>query len=258
MSIENLSTSKLIYVRSNDRLPTAGATTTSFRVELGNAANIHRSVRIVLRSAHFANSQFNIRTGVNDTLYWTHNAIDYSAVIGAGFYDTAAIIVAITAAMDAAMVGPAVTVTITQDPLTDLLSISWSAASGFIRTAAALVQNIAFNIGFTSDRAAAQPYVSDSTPSLQGLTHCFLRSRELAPANQINSSELIDNVLINIPVTAPYRGINHYEPADDELASINYKTPTDITSVDIELRDEFDRVLDLRGQPTEFVFKVYF
>jgi hypothetical protein len=258
MSIENLSTSKLIYVRSNDRLPTAAASTTSFRVELGNAANIHRSVRIVLRSAHFVNSQFNIRTGVNDTLYWTHNAIDYSTMISGGFYDTAAVIVAVKAAMDAAMSGVPATVAITQDPLTDLMSISWSVSSGFVRTAEALAQNMAFNIGFTSDRAAAEPYLSDTTPSLQGLTHCFLRSRELAPANQISSASLIDNVLINIPITAPYRGVNHYEPADDELASINYKTPTDITSVDIELRDEFDRVLDLRGQPTEFVFKVYF
>jgi hypothetical protein len=50
----------------------------------------------------------------------------------------------------------------------------------------------------------------------------------------------------------------HYEPFDDELASINYKTPQDITSVSIEMIDENDRLLDLRGQPVELVFKVYF
>lgn len=256
--IEQVLSSKLIYVRSRDRQDKANTTSTNFRVDLGTASEIHKVKRVVLRAAHFPNTQYNVRAGINDTLVWTHNAIQYSATMTAGFYNIAQMITEVQTKMDAQMVGVPATATITQSATTQNLSISWSVNDGFIEaTDTNVLSTFAATIGFITTRATAQPYLSDRPPSLFGLTRVILSSNELSPANSVNSEQQFSNALLNIPVEVPHNFMNHYEPTDDELASINYKTPKDIRFIDIQLTGQDGEEVDLRGYETEFWFKIY-
>jgi len=252
MSIEQEGTSRLIYISSDDRL-NKNDSTSKFTVDLGASSSIHQTNRVVLRSCHFVNGQYNIRDG-HDTLKWSHNSIDYTVIIPAGFYNTTQLRGVLETEMNAVMIGA--TVTITQQLYTGKLNFSWSVSTGYIIVDE--VSNITPELGFITQQGAANPSVADRQPQLNGLEHCYLRSNILAPANMISSDKELDSTLINIPVNAPYLFVNHYEPYDDELASKNYITPTDIRIVDIELQGDDFLPIDLNGYEVELVFKVYF
>ncbi len=191
---------------------------------------------------------------------WSHNAIDYSGTVPEGQYTIITLMAATKAMMDAAMIGVGVTVTITQDALTDIITISWSASTGYVKVQPPPdVRSLADTLGFKTERAPSEPYLSDSHPELEGLTHCFIRSRVLAPQHQIDSQGDIDDTLCSIPVLAPYRGTNHYEPYDDEIVSINYQVPRNVENVDLRLTDEFKYNIGLQPyDQVELTFKVYF
>ncbi len=255
MSIEQEGTSRLIYISSNNKR-NPNETSSQFSIDLGASSRLHQVNRLVLRSVHFVNGQYNVREGHN-TLKWNHNAIDYETTINSGFYNTTQLRAVLKTEMDFQMAGAGVTVVITQVPFTDKLEFTWSSAGGFIYTIEN-GSNLSPELGFITQRAGSNPYLADRQPELNGLQHCYLRSNVLAPANMIASDKVLDSTLINVPVTAPYLFVNHYEPYDDELASINYITPTDIRVVDIELQDDDFKPIDLNGYETEFVFKAYF
>ena len=214
MSIKDTSTSKLIFIRSDDRQDVDNSLSTDFRVDLGSGSSLHEVRRIVLRSAHFINGSYNVNQ-YNNVLNWTYNSVSLSVVIPSGFYNITQLIAVIIPLMDTAQIphGGATTA-ITQDAITKLLTITWSADTGFIETGGTF--SINKTLGFQTDATPAISIVSDSPPKLQGLTHAFLRSQALSGGNNVDSQQELDNIFLNIPISAPYRVSNHYELGDDE------------------------------------------
>lgn len=253
-------TSKLIKVRSIDRIDANNNSETTFSVDLGTGSDIHKVQRIVLRSAHFVNNFYNIQnvegstTGINIFIIEI-DAVIYQVDIPIGFYSLNQLITFIENDINP-QISPQ-TLTITQSDTTGILSFTLSAG---VCTVAFFggVYGASVVLGATQDKPASNPYVLDRIPTLQGKTRLLLRSRELSPANSVDSEQDLDNLFLNIPITAPYKGTNHYEPFDDELASIVYKTPRDLRFIDIDIVDEYENPVDNNGLPVELVFKVYF
>ena len=255
MEIESRSTSRLVYISSDDRKDPTD-TTTKFTVDLGVGSELHRVRRIVLKSCHFINRQYNVRNQHN-TLRWTHGAIDYEVVVSSGFYNTTQLSSELKTLMDAAMLGAGVTVTITQDTITGKLTFTWSNLSGYIWTIEN-GSNLSPELGFITERPDALEYTADRQPELNGLTHCYLRSNILSAGNMIKSDEELNNTFGDIPVDVNYGQAVNYRPYDDELESKNFQTRTDIREIDIFLEDDDGSPVDLNGGELETVWKVYF
>ena len=252
------SKSRLIYISSDNRIQNGGAsTTTNYTIDLGASSMLHKVSRVTLKSCSFVNAAYNVRAGVNDIIKWNHNAIDYQATIQAGFYNTTVLRGVLKTEMDLAMAGAGVTVTITQNPITGKLEFAWSVAGGFIYDFAG-GSTISPEIGFITLQVGSNPSVADKQPSLEGLTHAFLHSSVLAPANMVYSNQDLKSTVVDVPVTVPYGFTNHYEPYDSETASRNYDTPTDIRLITISFEGGDGSPLDINGFETELVFKVYF
>ena len=100
--------------------------------------------------------------------------------------------------------------------------------------------------------------MSEIAPKMNGLTRVYIKSTELAPSNLVNSTGKVINTFVDVPVNVPYGVMNHYEPQDDELVSVNYKTPRDLRVIDIELIDVYGNEVDLDGFGVEIMLKVYF
>jgi len=255
MSIKDTSTSKLITVRSRDRKNKAGTKSTNFEVYLGNSLDIHEVQRIVLRSAHFVNGFYNVVFDYNNLFAYSHNGNDYEFGISGGFYTIAEIMTELKTTMDAQL-NPVV-VTIDLNTNTNKLLFAFSAGNGYIK----ISENgstISPTLGFLIE-SAPQPSVNGNRGvNLSGTTHFFLQSKVLSPGNNVDSKSNLDNTLIDVPVLCPFGSVCHYEPYDDELASINYDSPINISYIDISLIDEDDAPLNLNGYDIELVFKVYF
>lgn len=240
--------SKLIYI-SSDHRESKQQPTTDFSIDLGSNSELHAVKRITLKSVNFLNSMYNIRNQINQ-LDWNHGGSDYSCFIPEGFYNTTNLATEMKTQMELIMVG--ITVTITQNQITGRYSFSWSAGTGYIKSDC----TIAPVIGASQDALAANPYILDSFPKLNGLTHCFLRTN-LAPSNMHYAGRL-DNILTDIPIEVGFLMQANYEPRDIELSSLNYQEPRDIRKITINLMHENDQVVDLRGAEVEMVLKVYF
>lgn len=227
-----------------------------FVCAFGNHRELRNVKRVVLKSIHFLNSQYNINE-YNNRIDWNHNSIDYTATISEGQYDVDDLITALESAMNTAMGGA--TVTITQDSLTNKLSFDWSASTGYIK----VVENtMSFTIGMDTERAPADPYVGDAQVRLNGLLQVFINSATLAQNHSLesksNNEASTGNEILSVPVTAPYMTMNHVITFDDELSSINYGfRGNDLSIIDIQLLDVKGRVCKLKS-PVDIVLKIYF
>jgi hypothetical protein len=279
MSIENTAQSKLILIRSQDRIDKE-TSTTDFRVDLGSGADIHKVRRVVLRSINFLNAQYNI-IRYNDSALFSVNVIDNNTSttqviqwnIPSGFYTTTQIADMATTelnlALGAAFPSSSQTLIVKYSLITSRFTVSVVGDGGVAPDSVFTIVvvggdganktyvNGQFGFAVTNSTPATS-VTSTQPPRLNGLTEIFIRSTEIAPANLIDSEGDVDNVFLNAHVDVPYGRMMHYEPGDDEMASINYKTPRDLRVVDIQIMDVNEKEIEINGVDVTLVLKVYF
>lgn len=120
------STSNTVYIlNSVDR--NGGTTVQSATYNMVNAGTIGPGT-FEMMSYHQMNQVYNIETGVNDTIYFDEGAGEFTAVMNAGYYLIADLLVEVDRAMDA--VGGNTYVT-TYDALTGKLNINDGGGSTF-------------------------------------------------------------------------------------------------------------------------------
>lgn len=108
-----------------------------------------------------------------------------------------------------------------------------------------------FFLGFTSNTLTFESptltLTADEFAKLYGPSNVYIISKTLANGNCVDQKGVTSDVLAEIPVTAPYLGMNMWECKEDTLCEINYGRPRDIVLTDIRLADRSGKTLDLKG-----------
>jgi hypothetical protein len=107
-----------------------------------------------------------------------------------------------------------------------------------------------------SDILGFNPYQTDYTsfntiqtalglPTLAGPINLNVYSRSLAENTYIDAdSKNLLNILTSVPIHTPYGTAEIYESSSDNIDLIKYRSPRDLTTIDIRLRDNRGYLLD--------------
>ncbi len=259
--------SKLVTIRGDAR--TSGDSNTDFRYNLGNT--MQRISRVSIPSVVFRNNSYNVNGtggGANNTFAVNLGLLNHLEFeIDPGWYSTATLMLAVQEAIQTQLdlLGDGQSVVITQDPLTNLVVVQYTAGTGSAIMTLAQVNfksGIWELLGFVTPVEVSSTATATYFPSLGGLAEVYLHSNELAPGNMIDKdlsgNPVLKNTLIAIPVTAPFGFLNTFECKVDSLCEITYMTPRMLQEVDFSLRDKNGNVIDLHGGNLIINLKVWF
>jgi hypothetical protein len=188
----------------------------NFTVTLGNDVRLDSAIEIHLVSVVIPNIANNISEAIGNSVVAINFTIagPFVEQIPDGFYNIAQLIATLTAEIDV-FIAPS-TISITQSPLTNLLTFTITGPETF-----QIVPNsFASTIGFFSLYPFATSATAGGIVSLYGSTIFYIHSHELG-ANityLISTSGNVNDVngMFTIPVTVPYGSVQTYVSTDQD------------------------------------------
>jgi hypothetical protein len=247
------SESRLLRISSKDRsVESASKYSIVYKT---NDNDLHQIKKVVLKSAVIPNTQYNINSNNNRFLFSTsaHFPIFLIAVVPVGQYTTSTLMSALQSAMNAML--SSASITITQDALTQ--KITFALNSGTLHIVGE-GNPMAPALGIHEHAAGSQIYTADGLPNLTGLTHIYISSQTLSNhTSMITNEKLKRNVFCDLTVRVPF---GQYQMTDEDSRSLDFSifhSHKNISTIDIQLMDEYNNVLDLNGEDWSLIFRVY-
>jgi hypothetical protein len=256
---------KLVTVSGDNG--SSGSIPTNFTVNLGT--NMQKVVRVSIASVTFPNNAYNVNStggGQNNTfaIIADGKTVDFS--VEGGFYTTTSLMAAVATAINTYLTANGGgTVALTQDPISQIVSLSYT-PSGTNPTitildaleGAGIWELLGFNIPPNGSIGTSTVITATYLPSLGGLKEVFLQSSALAPGNMFDKDGEQKNTLLAIPITAPFGVSNVFECKVDALCEITYLSQRTLQSVDFSLTDKYGNIVDLHGGNLVINLKVWF
>lgn len=227
MNIENHK-SRFLRISSRDR---AKGTPTDFTVYV-KSNFLSQVAGVAVKWVSFPNLFDNVQGFSMDMVV---DGMSYTLVIPDGYYTIDTLIVAV---QDEFLALTGQTLTITQDPVSGILSFTTTAGS------ATLDPNDF--LGITAQ--ISLPATAQSQPDLYGPTHCVVNSRQLSQTTGMITGDLAREylpVLATVPIRECWGNVQHYETRDALLDSHRYYPYKNISEIDIKLEDEDGSQLSL-------------
>lgn len=264
--------SKLVRINSGSAYTkdTPGYSDSNFIINLGQS--LQNIWRVSILNVIFTNSAYNIRqkstASPNATFSWTtaNSGGTVFHTIAEGFYNNAQLISAMTTAVNTVLTsfGAGQSISITQDPISQRNILAYTAGTSGAPSFT-LVPNTSgsdstwLNLGFsvTSSNVATSTLIAPNVPNLVGLRQVFLQSSTLSPGNQIDEKGTWQNVLINIPVTAPFGAVNVFECKVDSLCMIEYQSKRNLNVIDFQLVDDKGNIIELNGTTVKIELRMW-
>jgi hypothetical protein len=257
--------SKLVTVSGDKGI---GPSKTNFVINLGMSVQCIK--RVSIASVSFPNNAYNVNGtggGANNTFSITANSITTLYTVPPGFYTTATLITAVQTAVQAYLtgLGNGQTFTLTQDSISQIVSATYNQGTSGVTFMT--IQDAAGNsgvwelLGFIGSAAINLPsgtaVAATNLPSLGGLKEVYLQSAALAMGNMFDGTGQ-KNVLLTIPITAPFGISNVFECKVDNLCEITYMGPRTLQQVDFQLTDKNGNIVDLHGGNLNINLKFWF
>lgn len=167
----------------------------------------------------------------------------------------------LAAALQTALVAADATATCTYSTLTGKFTIARTGAFSMPwSTGTHADTNLRRQLGFAAtDLAAAATYTGGLVADLTYPSQCFVRSRALAlgAPRYVGSTTARTTEIARVPLSSVFGGINHWS-ADLADADYVYLTAGNLLDrIDIQLYDEYDRLLELNGRDWELEIEVF-
>jgi hypothetical protein len=248
--------SKLINIRSFDL---KSGSDSDFVIDLGNHG-IPSIKKVVLKSAYYTNSVYNITAAKNQsTLTLTFdNTNSLTVALPDGHYTTATLISTLVPLINAQLIllGYVQTMSMTYSSTYSRFVMTLTAG---LRTFIIEPLSLSGIMGFVGGQTLALTQSASFPPDLIGLRIIHINSQKLAGDNMLNSDGYTSHTLLDIPCNEPYGNQVYYGGSDDELNSIEYpKHLSNIRQIDIKLLDQDFQKIDFQGFPFSCILKVYF
>lgn len=266
---------KGLNINSTDRIDREGSSDTNFSIDFG--MNLQQVKRVSISSVVFNNVFYNVWESVRKTNnYFTMivtggaSAGTYALKVPEGYYDTYSLMAAVISAISTATSG-AITLTLTLSTLTNTITAlvpSPPASTTSIvfqqSTTTAPSQQLGWPMGLLGQTATSFSValttggtVFTNMPSLNEPAVAYLMSAQMAPSGAFDEKGSYKNVLLPIPITAPYKGRNIFDCKVDELCDIDYEPSRNLDRVDFQLVDHYFDPLDLKGNSLNIHLKVW-
>lgn len=249
--------SKLVRISSSERL---SGTTTNFTFDFGQ--NLQQVKKLSIETVNFFNNFYNIDQN-NNQYSATTNVDSKSFTIPAGRYTVGSLLDVIGTQISGMTSSP--DFSWDQDPITNLVSLTLTPG---VVTSLSLIPVDAttfpfFYLGFdaTTTLTMVSPNLTVTAtdfPKMYGPSMVFIKSSFLAPANAFDQKGQISDILVGVPVTAPYTALNSWRCLEDTLCEIDYGRPRQLNQVDIVLQDREGNILDLHGGSLTLGCRIWF
>lgn len=264
--------SKLVRINSGSAFTKdiGGYSDTNFIINLGQS--VQNIWRVSILNVIFTNSAYNIRqkstASPNATFSWStaNSGGTVTITVPEGFYNNSQLISAVVTAVNTVLTsfGQGQSISITQNSISQTNILTYFAGTSGAPSFTLLPnQNGSdstwLNLGFTviSNNVATGTLIAPNVPNLVGLRQVFLQSAALAPGNQIDEKGIWQNVLINIPVTAPFGSVNVFECKVDALCMIEYQTKRNLSVLDFQLVDDKGNIIELNGTTVKIELRMW-
>ena len=248
---------KLIQINSHDRL---SGTPSDFTVNLGVDHSISEVRGVLVKSIQLVNSFYNIDT-YNNRWYYKQGAVENFIDIPRGQYNVIALLDAIVAEF----LTNGITATAVDDPLTHVMEFTFSPAIFVYKNRdpglTPAKNPIHRVIGLRTDSVG--PLLGkkmDASHDLSGVKTVYVMSNTLAGGSCVSSRDggrklaLLDTV----PVIVAYGGVIHTFDTHGLADSHAYDRilSNNLSSVDIQLRDSENNLLNTNGLDVAIVLKI--
>ena len=268
-----MSLEKLVTISSSDKNINLSENNSDFTVVL-NERNLSQGVnRVLIKEVTVPNVFPNIRgasynTSSNNTLLIDKQGVGILAIIipeGQYVISTLGVpppndlITVLTNTIDIAIAPD--TVTITLDPITNKLNFLFSSPDyKFLENNPPTLTPLNNVLGIVNATPAYTNSIdADGLPDLTGLKNVYIHSKDIADLNGVDAGfgliSLAEPVSL---VDAPYGSYAYKQNNDDELASIVFEQPRNLSVIRVVLRDEKGNKLNIGTHEINIVFKAYF
>jgi hypothetical protein len=233
-----------------------------FNVSLGKDHKINNVKAIAIKSLQCVNTFYNI-TSYKNTWYYDVGAGELSVSITPGQYNTSSFIAAISAAFAAA----GIVSTFNTDPITQLFEMTFLPPISIFRERVnGLLNPIHRVVGIRSGvGGVAVPvglYTAEAIRDFSGLKSIYILSNVAAGGNCITSRDNGSRMALldTLPVSVPFGGIIHHSERNFETGRLSYDQvlQNNLSTVDIELRNSENELLDTNGSDIVLILKVWY
>lgn len=256
-SIEHNTFSRLLRISSEHSLNDSD-TCTNFSINLSRMLETNNVVRAVVKNVDFPNNFYNITELNNEfSLEFSTDGILSITPLQPGFYSTNDIIAYIASDINGQL--STGVLTITKEAITDKIKFEMTLQTVKIYSSDDLVDNsLSKNLGISETTALGSSHVANKIPMLAGVTSLYIHSQELADGHLVDGDVEQHPILAHIPVDKVWGAHVYYNSADDELDSINYKSPRNLDYIKIQVKDLYDNILELQGGEFNITLKLYY
>lgn len=264
-SRENVRVVKISSSNRSDKTQDNG----NFQVNFisGRLQNVHR---VVIESVSLPNLFYNINEHNNTLIFYDSSDVEHTVTIPVGQYklifgtshtDADDLFVALKAVIDPLL--GANSITFTLNPVTKKITaiLSGGAQMTFFNSLEAIPNGMSDVIGYTQDSVKANAFTFADFPALDGATNINLYSTALASGHGAFNSNLSTVPIIpaGIQVGSSFGSFILWRSNDDDLSEITYENPVDLTTIDFQIRDEYNRLLSLgKNHHMEVYLRVYY
>lgn len=255
-----MSKSRYLRVSSEDKDAKASTSNSDFIVYLADKNSTQNISAITPISAWCPNVFYNIRSSygvVNNSLYLEENGQAAQLVsITEGQYTSDQLIVALQAAVNAAMVGSVLTITL--NPITKKYTFT------FVGNTVILYDNddgstIGEAIGLSTTTANALVHVMDEIPNLNGITAVYFHSKQINSGGFLDGDSGTTSAFTWVDLSGvAFGGIGYREINEMELNTVSYQGKNNLSSLNIVLRDAEGNRLPIGSQRITVIFRVAF
>ena len=264
-----MSLEKLVTISSSDKNNDLSVNNSDFTVTL-NERNLSQGVnRVLIKECTVPNVFPNVRgtdygTNRNNRFFINQGGFDTGFTIPEGQYVISTIgtpppndLLTVLENLINPVITPE-TVTITIDPITNKLNFLFSSANfDFSNSEDSLLNN---SLGIKGPLGAlGASLTAQSIPDLSGLKNVYIHSKDIADLNGVDAGFGLISLAEPISLAdTPYGSYAYKQNNDDELASIVFEQPRNLSTIRIILRDEKGNKLDIGTHCLNIVFKSYF
>jgi len=245
---------KLVVISSDDK-DSDSVSNSNFKVTLRERYATQSIDRIVVKEVICPNAFYNISDGdtvkgngpSNNILIIEHLelATQIPVSIPAGQYNILQLIATLQSAINTALAGYSITVTITRDDITNLSTSPMAPVLGFI-------SNVSY-IPTTFTIKMPDP------PDLSGINSVYIHSEALSDGSGIDASKGIINLVESVSMaTTAYGTFAYKQNMDTEFSTINYTMPRNLNVIDIRLRDREGNLLNIGTKRLTMMVKMYY
>lgn len=249
-----MSKEKILVINSRDRKI---GTTAEFELYF-NDSSCQQVQKVLIKDVFVPNLFFNI-TEDNNILSFQQGATTLSAGILTGQYTIDQLIVALTTAINAVLTGGTI-VTITKSLIEYTLTFTFT--GGSINAISMYeLSTISKIIGLNADTPPLAVNQMQEPYNLTGVEFVQVHSPQLGETHGLDGGvngyiSLVETVSLS---NTPFGSTAHRQNNDDELSSIIYEQPRNLSRINIILRDDTGKKLVLPSNSNfSIMIKIYF